>query len=257
MEGFSLVRDAMCKKPAAGLQSLINNYELFKIMFVKLLTVILLTTALFAAVIGQTRPVSAVSRQSLKEQLLDKILSEQEGQEGNRIVTAEPERPGHIRPNVNEVRDNILDEAGITLSEEEAKQVNQEDSKILSIHASSQDNNCRDGNVLAGASNKKDLKVLSKCEEVIGTVKHTKKMNDGDYKFALKVRDKYKFLLNKINKKKTGGYLIVEIVPKDQKDKNILKPKKGDRVDVWGAWVTDKPKGWHEIHPAWKVMEVK
>ena len=93
MEGFSLVRDAMCKKPAAGLQSLINNYELFKIMFVKLLTVILLTTALFAAVIGQTRPVSAVSRQSLKEQLLDRILSEEEGQEGNRIVTAEPERP--------------------------------------------------------------------------------------------------------------------------------------------------------------------
>lgn len=143
------------------------------------------------------------------------------------------------------------------MSEEEAKQVNQEDSKILSIHASSQDNNCRDGNVLAGASNKKDLRILSKFEEVIGTVKHTKKMNDGDYKFALKVRDKYKFLLNKINKKKTGGYLIVEIVPKDQKDKNILKPKKGDRVDVWGAWVTDKPKGWHEIHPAWKVMEVK
>lgn len=29
-------------------------------------------------------------------------------------------------------------------------------------------------------------------------------MNDGDYKFALKVQDKYKFLLNKINNKKTG-----------------------------------------------------
>jgi len=20
------------------------------------------------------------------------------------------------------------------------------------------------------------------------------------------------------------------------------------------AWVTDKPKGWHEIHPTWKVV---
>jgi hypothetical protein len=118
MEGFSLVRDAMCKKPAAGLQSLINNYELFKMMFVNLLTVILLTTALFAAGSAQIRPVSAVSRQSLKEQLLDKILSEEEGEEGNRTPP--------IRPDVDEIRDNILDEAGITLSEEEAKQVNQE-----------------------------------------------------------------------------------------------------------------------------------
>ena len=69
-------------------------------------------------------------------------------------------------------------------------------------------------------------------------------MNDGDYKFALKVRDQYKDLLNKINNKKTGGYLIIEIVPKDQKhNEDVVKPKKGDKVDVWGAWVTDKPKG--------------
>jgi len=127
----------------------------------------------------------------------------------------------------------------------------------LSVHTSKLDGNCRTGDVLAGASNKKDLKILSKCEEVIGTVKHTKKMNDGDYKFALKVRDQYKDLLNKINKKKAGGYLIVEIVPKDQDNKNVIKPKTGNKVDVWGAWVTDKPKGWHEIHPAWIVAKVK
>ena len=46
----------------------------------------------------------------------------------------------------------------------------------------------------------------------------------------------------------------MEIVPKDQKDKRMYKPKTG--VDVWGAWVTDQPKGWHEIHPAWKVVKV-
>lgn len=51
--------------------------------------------------------------------------------------------------------------------------------------------------------------------------------------------------------------LIVEIVPKDQKNKDVIKPKTGDKVDVWGAWVTDKPKGWHEIDPAWKVVKVK
>jgi hypothetical protein len=83
-------------------------------------------------------------------------------------------------------------------------------------------------------------------------------MNDGDYKFALKVRDQYKDLLNKINDKKTGGYLIVEIVPKDQKhNEDVVKPKTGDKVDVWGAWVTDKPKGWHETYTAWKVVKVE
>ena len=56
-------------------------------------------------------------------------------------------------------------------------------------------------------------------------------MNDGDYKFALKVGDQYEDLLNKINKKKTGGYLIVEIVPKDQDNKNVIKPKIGNKVN--------------------------
>ena len=163
-----------------------------------------------------------------------------------------------VKNNVENIKDKILEEAGLTLSKDEAKRVNQDDNKILSVHASKQGSNCRSGDVLAGAANKKDLKILSNCEEVIGTIKHTKKMNDGDYKFALKVRDQYKDLLNKINNKKTGGYLIVEIVPKDQKhNEDVVKPKTGDKVDVWGAWVTDKPKGWHEIHPAWKVVKVK
>jgi hypothetical protein len=94
-----------------------------------------------------------------------------------------------VRDSVSKLKDNVLEEAGLTLSKDEAKQVNQDDNKILSVHASQTDSNCRGGNVLAGASNEKDLKILSSCEGAIGTVKHTKKMNDGDYKFALKVRD--------------------------------------------------------------------
>jgi hypothetical protein len=26
-------------------------------------------------------------------------------------------------------------------------------------------------------------------------------------------------------------------------------------LKVVGAWVKDKPKGWNEIHPAWKVVQ--
>lgn len=221
---------------------------------VKLALIIILGGALITAGISQLRPALAISIE--KQQLLDKIFAEEEDAR-NETSIATSETIDNIKNNAKEKRDKILGETGITLTKDEQKQVEQEDSKILSVHTSKLDGNCRTGDVLAGASNKKDLKILSKCEEVIGTVKHTKKMNDGDYKFALKVRDQFKDLLNKINKKKTGGYLVVEIVPKDQNNKNVIKPKTGDKVDVWGAWVTDKPKGWHEIHPAWIVQKIK
>ena len=48
--------------------------------------------------------------------------------------------------------------------------------------------------------------------------------------------------------------MVVEIVPPDQGTNGIILPKEGDHVQVRGTWVTDKPKGWHEIHPAWKVI---
>ena len=72
-------------------------------------------------------------------------------------------------------------------------------------------------------------------------------------KFFLDVDKKYDFLLNDKNREKTDGFLVVEFVPKDQDIAGVYLPKSGDQVHIWGAWVTDKPKGWHEIHPAWKV----
>jgi hypothetical protein len=136
---------------------------------------------------------------------------------------------------------------------EEQKRIESEDQIVIREHKSLTGPNCRTGDVLNGASNEKDLKVLSECQEAIGIVKHTKKMNDGDYKFFLDVDKKYDFLLNDKNKEKTDGFLVVEIVPKDQDIAGVSLPKTGDQVHIWGAWVTDKPKGWHEIHPAWKV----
>jgi hypothetical protein len=115
-------------------------------------------------------------------------------------------------------------------------------------------NNCKSNKVLKGASNKKDLKILSECEKAVGKVKHVQEMPDGDYKFLLKLDKEYKSLLNKDNKKKTGGNLVVEIVPKDQNSKYIELSDKGDKVEVWGTWIIDEPKGWNEIHPAWKVI---
>jgi len=136
---------------------------------------------------------------------------------------------------------------------EEQKKIESEDVIVIREHKSLTGPNCRTGDVLNGASNEKDLRVLSECQQAVGVVKHTKKMGDGDYKFLLDLDNKYDFLLNEKNNQKTDGLLVVEIVPKDQNVADVFLPKAGDRVDIWGAWVTDKPKGWHEIHPTWKV----
>lgn len=142
-------------------------------------------------------------------------------------------------------------EKPITL--EEQKRIESEDQTVMREHKSLTGPNCRTGEVLSGASNEKDLKVLSECQEAIGVVKHTKKMDDGDFKFLLDLDKKFDFLLNEGNNQKTDGLLVVEIVPKDQNIAGVTLPKTGDKVEIWGAWVTDMPKGWHEIHPAWKV----
>jgi hypothetical protein len=137
---------------------------------------------------------------------------------------------------------------------EEQNRVESSDRVIVTQHKALTGPDCKSGNVLAGASNEEDLRVLSECQEATGVVMHTKKMDDGDYKFFLNLDDKFKFLTNEKNNDKTDGFLVVEIVPPDQGKSGIILPKEGDRVHVWGAWVTDKPKGWHEIHPTWKVV---
>ena len=143
------------------------------------------------------------------------------------------------------------DEAPISV--EEQTRIESQDKVVITQHRGITAAECRTGNVLAGASNAEDLRVLADCQDATGTVMHTKKMDDGDYKFFLNLDGPFKFLVNEKNNDKTEGFLVVEIVPPDQNSVGVL-PKDGDHVHVWGAWVTDKPKGWHEIHPTWKVL---
>jgi hypothetical protein len=146
------------------------------------------------------------------------------------------------------------EEGEAPISVEEQNRVESIDRDIVTQHQALTGPDCRTGNVLAGASNAEDLRVLTECQDATGTVMHTKKMDDGDYKFFLNVDEQFKFLVNEKNNEKTDGFLVVEIVPPDQGNGGVILPKEGDRVHVWGAWVTDKPKGWHEIHPTWKVV---
>jgi len=33
-------------------------------------------------------------------------------------------------------------------------------------------------------------------------------------------------------------------------------PKNDDRIQAYGAWVTDNPHGWNELHPSWEVKVI-
>jgi len=96
---------------------------------------------------------------------------------------------------------------------------------------------------------------LSTCKEVVGIVHDMKgtKENDGDYQFNLALEQPYRILLNQVNDNIVRGMLAIEIIPKDQNSSLVQIPKNGDKIQAYGAWVTDNPHGWNELHPAWKV----
>jgi hypothetical protein len=118
--------------------------------------------------------------------------------------------------------------------------------------------NCRQGNVLDGVNRQARFTVLSTCEEAIGTVHDMTgtKQGDGDYQFDLAVQEPYKKLLNQENTNQVNGMLVIEIIPKDQNNNFVQIPKNGNTIEVYGAWVTDNPHGWNELHPAWKILPV-
>jgi hypothetical protein len=210
----------------------------------------------------------------------DEVLSGDQVSEHNNQTTTEVTGENESSPNTNQtmetqnqtqnnqdvnIQNNIQmkQRLEISISEEEGQapipleeqnRIESADRLIETQHKALTGPDCRPGNVLTGASNAGDLRVLSKCQDATGTVMHTKKMDDGDYKLFLKLDEQFKFLANEKNNEKTDGFMVVEIVPPDQGTNGVILPKEGDHVHVWGAWVTDKPKGWHEIHPTWKVI---
>jgi hypothetical protein len=130
------------------------------------------------------------------------------------------------------------------------------------LQTDSDNEHCRQGNVLDGVVRPSRLTVLSNCEKAIGIVHDMTgiKADDGDYEFNLDVEQPYKKLLNAENDKQWHGMLHVEIIPIDQNSSSVEIPKNGDKIEVYGAWVADRAylglpflAGWNEIHPAWTI----
>jgi len=115
--------------------------------------------------------------------------------------------------------------------------------------------NCKSGNIFEGVDRQARFSVLSTCEKAVGIVHDMKdtREDDGDYQFNLELESQYNQLLNSENKKQVQNMLVIEVTSKDQQSNEMHIPKNGDKIEVYGAWVTDNPHGWNEIHPAWKI----
>lgn len=117
--------------------------------------------------------------------------------------------------------------------------------------------NCTQRNIFDGVTRQARFTVLSTCKKVVGMVHDMKgtKEPDGDYQFNLALEPPYKKLLNYVNNNRVNGMLVIEIIPRDQINNPYVQiPKNGDRIEAYGAWITDNlDGGWNELYPAWKL----
>lgn len=103
--------------------------------------------------------------------------------------------------------------------------------------------------VLDGVYHPDRLQVLDPCQEVTGTIASARSEQDGDAHLDLTVDPAYRGMLDAGNLSEQHGALVVELMPRDHA--NLPEPHAGDRVTLWGAYVSDSQHGWHEVHPVW------
>ncbi len=125
------------------------------------------------------------------------------------------------------------------------------------------------------------LKVIDRCKTVTGTIVYAAPEGDGDYHLRLRLDPGQQDLLNAKNRRRLpsgqGGNLVVEPIcqknptqantieegvcnrlrqnlPAMAQIKANIRKKKGTRVEVTGAFVTDMEHGWNEIHPVTSII---
>ena len=112
------------------------------------------------------------------------------------------------------------------------------------------------------------LQKLAPCVAVTGIIEESAADDDGDQHFLLKLDPGQDALVNKRNRKKKNGDLVVEIVcvnPVSVKKaksacigytNRIAIPAVGAHVRATGTHVIDSHNGWTEIHPASKLQRM-
>jgi len=112
------------------------------------------------------------------------------------------------------------------------------------------------------------LQQLSSCVAATGIVEQSAADADGDQHFLLRLDPGQDALVNKRNRKKKNGNLVVEIVcanaPSLKRAKSacagytnrIAIPAVGTHVRATGTHVIDSHNGWTEIHPVSKLEKI-
>jgi hypothetical protein len=116
--------------------------------------------------------------------------------------------------------------------------------------------------------NPKRLQRVTACLTVTGVITESSADDDGDQHFLLKLDPGQDNLVNKRNRKKKGGDIVLEIVcanPTTMKKpkaacagytNSIPIPAVGAHVRATGTYVIDSHNGWAEIHPVSKLQAI-
>jgi hypothetical protein len=114
--------------------------------------------------------------------------------------------------------------------------------------------------------NPKRLQQLAPCLTVTGVITESSADPDGDQHFLLRLDPGQEKLVNKRNRKKKGGDIVLEIVcanPTTMKKVGstcagytnpIPVPAVGAHVRATGTYVIDSHNGWAEIHPVSRLQ---
>ena len=114
--------------------------------------------------------------------------------------------------------------------------------------------------------NPKRLQQLAPCISVTGVITESSADPDGDQHFLLRLDPGQDKLVNKRNRKKKGGDIVLEIVCANPTTMKKVKsacsgytnpipvPAVGAHVRATGTYVIDSHNGWAEIHPVSKLQ---
>jgi hypothetical protein len=105
------------------------------------------------------------------------------------------------------------------------------------------------------------LKIIEMETCVTGVVEGVKSCVDGDYHIRLKLDKEYEWMINRKNKKREDGCMVLEIVCGKRSlfsicrgyENGIKLPEIGSKVKVYGSYVLDRRHGHMEIHPVFKI----
>jgi len=111
---------------------------------------------------------------------------------------------------------------------------------------------CRKGGALEGVFNPQRLRVISVCQVGSGLVKSVNLQADGDWRIDVGLSPQYARLLDVGNLNLQNGWLVLELIPRDQASVSV--PLVGKQITFVGPLVYDTENYWNAIYPVWSIQ---